>query len=332
MGGEESIASSSHKAIYAAIAANVGIACAKFLASHFTDSAAMFSEGIHSLVDTGNGALLLLGLRLSRKPADETHPFGYGKELYFWTLVVALLIFAVGGGVSLVEGALHIRHPLPVSAPAWNYAVLAISFLFEGLALRTSLREFRKFQGRRSVWGAIQESKDPSLFTVIFEDSAALLGLVFAFLGVLGGQIFGFPWLDGAASVAVGLLLMGVAVLLARESKALLVGEGADRQTLIRIRELAAADTAVERVGYPLTMYFGPHNVLLTMNVQFRKGLSSAEVEQAVDRIEASVRRYCPDIRYIYLEADSVRALGRGGMPPLPESEWSSDPTGGPAY
>src|SRR3982751_1458356 len=142
--GEEFIASSSHKAIYAAIAANVAIACAKFVGSHFTDSAAMFAEGIHSLVDTGNGGLLLLGLRLSRKPADETHPFGYGKELYFWTLVIALLIFAVGGGVSALEGAWHIRHPLPVSDPVWNYAVLGFSFLFEGSALMTSLREFRK--------------------------------------------------------------------------------------------------------------------------------------------------------------------------------------------
>jgi divalent metal cation (Fe/Co/Zn/Cd) transporter len=188
-------------------------------------------------------------------------------------------------------------------------------------------------QGRGSMWSAIRASKDPSLFTVIFEDSAALLGLLFAFFGVLGGQIFKVPWLDGAASLGVGLLLMGVAVLLARESKALLVGEGADRQMLIRIRELAGTDTAVERVGYPLTMYFGPHNVLLTMNVQFRKGLSSAEVEQAIDRIEAAVRRYCPDIRHIYLEADSVRTLGREGMPPLPpESELSNEPTAGPAY
>ena len=254
-----------NKAIYAAIAANIAIACAKFAGAYFTDSSAMFSEGIHSLVDTGNGALLLVGLRLSRKPADETHPFGYGKELYFWTLVVALLIFALGGGVSIFEGVLHIRQPVAVSKPMWNYAILAFSFLFEGYALVTSLRESRPFQGKLSLWKAIRASKDPSLFTVIFEDAAALLGLLFAFAGVLGGEIFEAPWMDGAGSVTVGLLLMTVAMLLARESKALLVGEGADRETLVHIRELARAEAGVERVDYPLTMYFGPHNGLLTM-------------------------------------------------------------------
>ena len=172
------------------------------------------------------------------------------------------------------------------------------------------------------LWQAIRASKDPSVFTVLFEDSAALLGLVFAFAGLLAGQLWHLAWADGAASMAVGLLLMSVAVLLARESKALLVGEGADRSTLQRIRQLAQAEPQVERVGYPLTMYFGPHNALLTMNVQFKQGLSGREIENVIDRIEVAVHGAYPDIQHIYLEADSVRALGRGETNQVPQSEF----------
>jgi cation diffusion facilitator family transporter len=303
---------SSNRAIYAAISANVGIAVAKFIAAYVTGSSAMLSEGIHSLVDTGNGGLLILGVRWSNKPADESHPFGYGKELYFWTLVVALLIFAGGGGASLLEGILHVQHPLPIENPNWSYAILALSFFFEGYALWVSISEFRKHNDGRRLWSAIHASKDPTTFTVIFEDAAALVGLVFAFAGIYFGHLLGLPVLDGVASILIGALLMAVAILLARESKNLLVGEGADRQTLRSIRDLAQADPGIERAGYPLTMYFGPHSVLLTMNVQFRAGLSFAEIEKTVDRVEAAVRQKHPDIRHIYLEADSVKALGRG--------------------
>jgi cation diffusion facilitator family transporter len=310
--------SSSNKAVYAAISANVAIASAKFIAAYFTGSSAMLSEGIHSLVDTGNGGLLLLGLRLSSKPADETHPFGYGKELYFWTLVVALLIFAVGGGASLIEGIRHVQHPLPLEDPTWSYAILGFSFVFESYALWIGLSEFRQHQGKQSLWAAIHASKDPTTFTVIFEDSAALVGLLIAFSGIFCGHLFRLPFLDGVASILIGLLLMSVAMLLAGESKDLLVGEGADRQTLRSIRELVQNDGGVERAGYPLTMYFGPHNVLLAMNVQFRSGISFAEMEQTIDRVETSIRRNYPNIRRIYLEADSVKALKRGEDPILP--------------
>lgn len=312
------MSSSSRKAIYAAVTANVAIAVAKFSAAYFTGSSAMLSEGIHSLVDTGNGGLLLLGLRLSNKAADEDHPFGHGKELYFWTLVVALLVFAVGGGASLMEGIRHIQHPLPAGNPVWSYGILVFSFVFESYALWVSVSEFRRYQGRASLWAAIHASKDPTTFAIIFEDAAALAGLVLAFCGIFLGHLLDMPLLDGIASIAIGVLLMTVATLLARESKNLLVGEGADRQTLRSIRELAQSDPGIERAGYPLTMYFGPHNALLTMNVQFRAGLSSAEVEQAIDRVEAAVRRKHQDIRYIYLEADSVKALKRGEEPALP--------------
>jgi cation diffusion facilitator family transporter len=255
---------------------------------------------------------------MEKKPADESHPFGYGKELYFWTLVVALLIFAGGGGASLLEGILHVQHPFPLDNPNWSYAILAFSFLFESYALWISIAEFRKQQGQRTFWSAIHASKDPAAFTVIFEDTAALIGLVFAFAGIYFGRLFGLPVLDGAASIAIGVLLMTVAALLARESKNLLVGEGADRETLRSIRDLAQRDPGIERAGYPLTMYFGPHSVLLTMNVQFRAGLSFAEIEQTVDRVEAAVRHKHPDIRHIYLEAESVKALGRGEDAALP--------------
>ncbi len=315
------MSSSSNKAIYAAVAANVGIAVAKFVGFYFTSSSAMFSEGVHSLVDTGNGALLLLGLRLSLKAPDETHPFGYGKELYFWTLIVALLIFVLGGGVSIMEGVNHIRHPAAMTDAKWNYGILALSFLFEGAALFISLREFRKVQGKLSIWAAIRKSKDPSTFTVIFEDTAALLGLAAAFAGIFLSRLLNQPRLDGAASVLIGLLLFTVALLLVVESKALLVGEGADRAVLRSVRDLALADSSVERVGYPLTMYFGPHNLLLTMDVQFRKGLASGLVEQSVNRIESSIRRAHPDIRHIFLEAGSVGKNPRIDDAALPAAE-----------
>lgn len=272
----------------------------------------MLSEAIHSLVDTGNGGLLLLGLRLSRKPADESHPFGYGKELYFWSLVVSLLVFAVGGGASLFEGVNHLRHPEPMEDATWSYCILGFSFLFESYALVVSVREFRAQQAdKQSMWAAIRASKDPSTFTVIFEDTAALIGLVLAFAGIFLGRLLGVPHLDGVASVLIGVLLMAVATLLARESRALLVGEGADQKTLASIRDLAQSDPGVERAGRPLTMYFGPHNVLLTMNLQFRQDLSSREIEQTIDRVEAAVRERHPVVREIYLEADSVRTLAR---------------------
>jgi len=309
------MSSSSNKAINAAIIANVAIAAVKFVGYGFTGSSAMLSEGIHSLVDTGNGALLVLGLRLSRRPADETHPFGYGKELYFWTLIVALLVFILGGGLSIMEGFHHFRDPVPLQHPGWNYVILAFSCMFEGYALTVSLREFRRVQGDLPLWKAIRQSKDPSVFTIILEDTAAVIGLAVAFLGILLSHTFQVSRWDGAASVAIGMLLVVVALFLMAESKALLVGEGADRQTLRSIRQLTQSDPGVERAGYPMTMHFGPHNILLTMNVQFCSGLSGGSIEQTVDRIEALIRDKHPDVRYIYLEADAVRASTRTEYP-----------------
>lgn len=309
------------RAIWGAILANVAIAAAKFEGYRHTGSAAMFSEGVHSLVDAGNGALLLVGVRLSRRPADETHPFGYGKELYFWTLIVALLVFALGGGISILQGVRAVMEPEIVNGFFWNYLILALAFVFEGSSLLLAIAQFRQGQAQASIWSAIHRSKDPSTFTIIFEDSAAVVGLTFAFLGLLLRQVFGWSAADGGASIAIGVLLMVVALLLVGESRALLVGEGADRNTLRRIRQLALADPAVERAGYPMTMYFGPHNVLLTMDIQFGKGLSGTSIEQAVDRVEAAIRRQFPEVRYIYLEVEAVRSVPRGEEITFPAPE-----------
>ena len=306
------MASESKVAVFAAIAGNLAIAVMKFAAAAFTGSSAMLSEGIHSVVDTGNGGLLLLGIHKSKKPADEMHPFGYGKELYFWSLIVAVLIFAVGGGISVYEGIIHIIHPVPLEDPTWNYVVLGLAMIFEGIVFIIALREFNAQKGKdETYWQAIKVSKDPTTFTVLFEDSAAMLGLVVAFIGVFLAHYFHNPYLDGAASIFIGVILASVAVLLAYESKGLLVGEGANPETLKNIRKLAKAEPGVEKVINPLTMHFGPHTVLLTVDIEFDKKLSALEVEETVDRLEKSIRREHPDIKHIYIEAGAVAAVSR---------------------
>jgi cation diffusion facilitator family transporter len=295
-------------AIYAAIAGNSAIALTKFTAAAFTGSSAMLSEGIHSLVDTGNGGLLLLGLRESQKPADQIHPFGYGKELYFWTLIVAMLIFGIGGGVSIYEGILHILHPNPLEDPTWSYAVLGLAIVFEGLSLFVAFKQFRAVQAKETIWGAIRASKDPTLFTVLFEDSAALLGLIAALIGIFLAHWLANPIFDGAASIVIGALLCTVAFLIGRETKGLLVGEGADPKILQSVKELVDMDPAVRSVERPLTMHFGPHTVLLTMNVEFHRGLSVSERDAAVQRLERSIREKHPDIKHIFIDASCLTA------------------------
>jgi len=294
--------------IYVAVAGNLTIAAIKFMAAWFTGSSAMLSEGLHSVVDTGNGLLLLLGIHLSQKPADEAHPFGHGLELYFWTLIVAILIFAVGGGMSVYQGIEHLRHPAPPGDPTWNYVVLACSFVFEGATWAVALKEFLAQKGNQGIWQAVRTSKDPTTFMVLFEDSAALLGLGVAFVGIFLDHLLGSGYLDAVASILIGLILAAVATVLAYESRGLLVGESADPRTVANIRKLVEGDAAVERVRPPMTMHFGPDQVLLTLDIQFRKELSAREVEVAVDRIEKKIRDRYPVIKHIFLEADSVAA------------------------
>src|SRR3954465_2108363 len=217
-------ASESKTAIFAAIAGNLLIAATKFIAAAFTGSSAMVSEGIHSLVDTGNGVLMLYGVHRSQKPPDAEHPFGHGREIYFWSLIVAFSIFGVGGGISVFEGIEHIRHPQPMTSPVWNYAVLGISFVFEGISWLFGWRAFSKVRRGRSIIKAMHLSKDPTSFTVLLEDSTAMLGLLIAFLGVFLGEHFGIAYFDGTASILIGLLLGFVALFLGYESRSLLIG------------------------------------------------------------------------------------------------------------
>ena len=299
--------SSTRRVLYAAMVANVAIVVAKMVAAAVTGSSAMLSEGIHSVVDTGNGGLLLLGLQLSRRPADELHPFGYGRELYFWTMVVALAVFALGGGVSIYEGIAHLFHPHPLEHVRANYIVLACSAVFEGSSLVIALREFRKANRSLPLVQAIRRSKDPASFTVLFEDSAAVLGISVAVIATFLGQRFHVLWLDGIASILIGVLLMFVAGLLGLKTKALLIGEGLDRTALHAICKMAGEVSGVERSGYPFTTFFGPQDALLAMTVQFRRGVTSRQVELSVDQIEDRVRDRFPEIKHIFLEVDTVR-------------------------
>jgi cation diffusion facilitator family transporter len=298
----------SSRAIYAAIAANFAIAAAKFVAATFTGSAAMVAEGVHSLVDTGNGALLLLGARLSRKPADAAHPFGYGKELYFWTLIVAIEIFGIGGGVSIYEGLLHLWHPVLFQNPMWNYAVLGFAFVAEGISFMVASKAFIAEKGERGVWRTVRTSKDPTTFAVLFEDGAAMLGLVVAFIGVFLAHRLQNPYFDAGASVIIGLILATVAVVLAYESKGLLVGESADPDMLRDLRRLSETEPDVLKVNRAMTMYFGPDTILLAMDIRFRPDLLAADLERTVDRVEKKIRDRHPEVKHIFIEADSIAA------------------------
>ena len=290
-------------AVYGAIAANVAIAITKFIVAGVTGSSAMLSEGIHSAVDTFNGVLLLVGLKLSKRPATPEHPFGHGKELYFWSLIVAVLIFGLGGGVSLYEGVQHIRHPVEVVDATWNYVVLAAAFVFEGASFSVALREFMKQKGDAPFWKAIHRSKDPTTYTVLAEDSAALAGLLVAGLGIYLSQTLHIPELDGVASVVIGLLLAGVAVLLVREARGLLIGEGIRPETAQAIRELAVKHANVEKVGRILSMYLGPQEVLVTLDIDFKPGTLASDAAKTVALLEAEVTVEYPVIRQLFIEA-----------------------------
>lgn len=304
------------RVIYVAMAVNLAIAVAKFLAAGISGSSAMLAEGIHSAVDTGNEALLLLGTRRSRRPPDDIHPFGYGKELYFWSLLVAILVFSLGGGLSIYEGVSRFSRPRPLHEYLWDYVVLAVAAVFEALSWRLARHELRRRgRPRQSLWSAIQESKDPRIFTVFLEDSAALIGIALAAAGLVLDQRLHRNFFDPLASLLIGILLAAVAVILARESGTLLVGESANREQIARVRAVILADPMVERVGRLFTMQMGPGQVLLTANIRFRADLSLPALESTIDHLERRVRAAEPAIRHIFLEAESLRATA--GEPPL---------------
>ena len=302
--------SGSKVVIFAAIAGNIAIAVIKFIAAYVTGSSAMLSEAVHSLVDTGNGLLLLFGIHQSQKPADDDHPFGRGLELYFWTLIVAILIFALGGGVSLYEGILRCLHPHPVENIIWTYIVLGASIFFEGASWTVAVREFRKHKGTMSYWEAVRKSKDPTTFAVFFEDTAALAGLTVAFAGIGIGHWLDLPVLDGAASIIIGLILGTVAMALAYETRSLLIGESTDRPTIDDVCAITATDESVARFVRARTMQLGPNQVLLAIDVLFRPELSSQQLAEAIDRLEVKIRDRHPQVRYIYFEAKAMRPVG----------------------
>jgi cation diffusion facilitator family transporter len=290
-----------HLAIYGAIAANLAIAAMKFVAASIAGSSAMLTEGIHSLVDTGNGLLVLLGVRLARRPASPEHPYGHGLEVYFWTLVVAMSIFGVGGGVSIYEGILHIQSPRPLERTLLSYGVLAAAFLFEGTSWGIAFREFNRSRRQLGVWEGIKRSKDPTSFVVLLEDSAALAGLAVAAIGITLAWWLHMPALDGIASIVIGLLLVVVAVVLARECRSLLLGEAAEHELVAAVRDIARQDPAVEEASLPRTMHIGPDVVHVDLDVRLKPDLTTADIIEATRRIEGASREAHPKIRRLFV-------------------------------
>ncbi len=312
------MATSSKKVIYAALVGNFLIAVTKFAASAYTGSSAMLSEGIHSLVDTGNQGLLLHGLRKSKRPADEQHPFGYGAELYFWAFVVAILIFAVGAGVSIYEGISKVLDPHPLTSISVNFIVLALACIFEGVAWWIAYREFESTRGRRGFFEAVRQSKDPTVFTVLFEDSAAMLGLIVAFLGIAGAAWLNLPWLDGAASIVIGAILAVTALLLAIETKGLLIGEAAAPELTGDIRAIIEATPTVDKLNEVRTLHRGPNDVLLALSVDFEDNLTAGKVEDAIYQLETAIKQRFPIVRRLFIEVQSAahhdEMLARAGL------------------
>jgi len=299
------MAQGSTRVIYAALIGNSLIAITKFVAASITGSSAMFSEGIHSLVDTGNQVLLLHGLKQSHKPADEAFPFGHGKEVYFWSFVVALLIFALGSGLAIYEGIHQIHDPQPVSKPLVNYIVLGLALLFEGGAWYYALREFRRIKGPLGYLEAVRRSKDPSVFVVLFEDSAAMLGLLVAGLGLAISQLTGNPLWDGVAAIIIGLILAVTAIWLAYETKSLLIGESARRHIVADIRRLASEAPGVVHVNEVLTLQMGPEFILVNVSVDFADRLGVGTLEQAIESLTERVKQAHPMIKRVFIEAEA---------------------------
>lgn len=298
--------------VLVALGANLGIAAAKFGASIMTGSSAMFSEAIHSLVDSGNQGLMLYGIKRSSRPADEKHPFGYSKELYFWSFVVAILLFALGAGVSIYEGIDKLKNPHPIADVYIVYAVLGIAVLLEGLACFKALQEFNVRRGKRGILSALRQSKDPSLFAILLEDTAAILGLTVAAIGVAVADLLHYEPADGIASIIIGVILACVALFMAFEIKHLIIGEAADTETQ---RGIMAAIKAEKGEGKPIravnevrTMHLGPHDILVAASVDFGGDVSADEVEATTARIETEIKSKFPDVRRLFLEAQSEEA------------------------
>jgi len=295
---------SSKNVIFAALIGNSLIAITKFIAAAFTGSSAMLSEAIHSVVDSGNQVLMLYGLKRAKLPADSEFPFGHGKEVYFWSFIVAILIFAIGAGISMYQGIQHILHPAPIEQVWINYTVLGLAIVFEGTAWFVALRAFNKSRGDRSTLDAVKHSKDPTLFVVLFEDSAAILGLIVAMVGIYLSQVTGQLWLDGAASVVIGLILAGTAIWLAYETKSLLIGESAETEVIEGIRHLLSQHDEIENINEVLTLHMGPEYILVTLSVDFNDAINAGQVENVIDTIDKKIKNDWPLVKRVYIEAE----------------------------
>jgi cation diffusion facilitator family transporter len=302
--------------IYAALAANLGIAVAKFVAAAISGSSSMLTEGVHSLVDSGNQGLLLYGQHRARKPPDAEHPFGYGRELYFWAFVVAILIFGLGAGVSIYEGWKHIAEPEPLRDPLINYIVLGFAVALEGPSWGIALKEFAGAKGEMGWWEAVRESKDPATFIVLFEDSAALAGLFVAGIGIWASHAWGDPRIDGAASIVIGCILAAVAALLAREAKGLLIGERANSEVVACVRTILGREPRIVRVNHVRTIHTAPDRVFVAVSADFDDSLSMGEGETLIERIEQELKAALPILSSIYIrpekaaDAQAVAAVG----------------------
>mgnify|MGYP000616259877 FL=1 len=299
------MAASSKKVIYAALIGNGLIAITKFIASVMTGSSAMMSEGIHSTVDTGNQLLLLLGLKKAKKPADKEFPFGHGKEIYFWSFIVAIMIFAVGAGISIYEGIHSLMDPHPVENPMINYIVLGLAMIFEGFALFFAWKEFDKARGKRGYYEAVRKEKNPTLFVVLFEDSAAMLGLIVAFVGIALGQYTGLHIFDGIASIVIGIILGITAAWLAYETKGLLIGESADPKIVTGITTLANNYNFISDVNEVLTMHMGPNYILLNLSVDFKDELDVKSLEENITTLTSQIKKEYPLVKRVFVEAEN---------------------------
>ena len=291
----------STRTLVIALLANLGIAVSKFVAAAITGSSAMLTEGVHSVVDSTNQLLLMWGRRAAKRAPDRLHPFGYGRELYFWSFVVAVLVFALGAGVSVYEGIIHIAHPEPAVSPLWAFAVLLIAFLLEGWSTLEAFREFRAAKGTLSWFRAIRRSKDPPSFIVLLENGAAMAGIIAAAIGLTLALVTGDPFYDGAASVVIGLILGLTAFLLAYESKGLLIGEAADPELVDNLHAMACTMPGVVGVGDVLTVHSSPDQITVMMNVDFDDDIRAGEVELAVCRIEEEAQRRWPQVRRLFV-------------------------------
>jgi cation diffusion facilitator family transporter len=298
-----------HKSIYSALIANLLISLTKFVAGAFSNSAAMISEGIHSMVDTINQVLLLYGLKQSRKPADALRPFGYGKELYFYSFIVSILIFGLGGGISIYQGITHVMHPEPLEDPTWNYVVLLLSIVFEGISFVIARKEFNKSRGSLTWWDAIIRSKDPSNFLVLFEDGAAVSGLLVVLACIFLGHHYDIPELDGIGSICVGLILVLVSVILARESRSLLMGESIMPENQKKIIGIAERDQAVVKVQHLLSTYQSPEVIVLMLIITFRDGLDTQEINIAIDRIRKAIKKEFALVQFVIIQPESLEEM-----------------------